>query len=73
MIKTENERLTITLSKKQIQWINEQAKKLHLTASKFISWMLSRKAQEIHEYEKLMNQQIDWIELNQILHTNWID
>lgn len=59
MINTElNERITITLTKKQIAWIRDQAEKKSITPSKFISWLLGLKIREIEVYLKANNQSI---------------
>lgn len=42
MIRPENERLTITLTKKQVKWLNDNAKKLGITTSKFIKFLIDK-------------------------------
>lgn len=44
MIRPENERLTITLSKKQVKWLNDSAKKLGMTTSKFVKFLIDKNA-----------------------------
>ena len=47
MIKEYNTRITITLSKKQFEWLKKFTKKHNITISKFIVWLLSKKASEL--------------------------
>lgn len=42
MIKQNNERLTITLSKKQVCWLKNGAKKLGISTSTFIKWLIDK-------------------------------
>ena len=47
MIKDNNKRITITLSKKQFEWLKKFTKKHNITISKYIVWLLSKKASEL--------------------------
>lgn len=47
MIRPENDRISITLSRKQIRWIEEQSKRLNMTKSKFIKWLLDKNIAKI--------------------------
>ena len=47
MIKDNNKRITITLSKKQFGWLKKFTKKHNITISKYIVWLLSKKASEL--------------------------
>lgn len=42
MIKDTNERITITLTKKQVDWIRTQSKRLDMRPSSFVKWMLDK-------------------------------
>lgn len=44
-----NKRIDITLPKTQYEWIEKQAKKLEVSKSKFISWILARRIKAIAE------------------------
>ena len=69
MIRKDNERLTITLTKKQVQWLRKNAKRLNMPVSKFIKWMLDKNLAII------MRQNYDNQELRQIQRiasTPWI-
>ena len=47
MIKDNNRRIAITLSKKQYDWLKKFTKKHNITISKYIVWLLSKKANEL--------------------------
>ena len=70
MIKPENERLMITLSKKQVKWLNDSAKKLGMTTSKFIKWLIDKNVASMAR--KLMTEE-QLQELIRILKTPWIN
>lgn len=42
MIRPENEILKITLSKKQVKWLKDSAKKLGMTTSKFVKFLIDK-------------------------------
>lgn len=42
MIKESNERISITLTKKQINWIRTQANRLDMRPSTFIKWLIDK-------------------------------
>lgn len=42
MVKKTNERIIITLTKKQVAFIRENAKRLDITPSRFIKWLLDK-------------------------------
>lgn len=74
--KNKNISIKITLNKRQNEWLETQCKKTHLTKSKFIAWVLSKKANEIIEYlylksNKLNDEQLE--KLIEIVKTPWID
>ena len=69
MIRPENERITITLSRKQIRWIEKTAKDLGMTKSKLIKWLLDKNISKILNamYEA---EEID--KIRKIAKTPWI-
>lgn len=77
MVKDTNKRVTITLSKKQITWLNKFCKKHNITVSQFIKWQVSLKAQEMITLLKLVKDADTGIEdmeaLNEIVKAKWID
>ena len=69
MIKEENERLTITLSKKQVKWLNDNAKKLGITTSKFVKFLIDKNIASLAR--RIMNEeQLEM--LIKIVKTPWI-
>lgn len=70
-IKESNTRLIITMSKKQKAWLMKQSKKHKVSASKFITWILSVKAREMLELTKLKDYELE--ELIEICKTKWTD
>lgn len=77
MVKDTNKRVTITLSKKQITWLNKFCKKHNITVSQFIKWQVSLKAQEMITLLKLVKDADTGIEdmeaLNEIVKAKWLD
>lgn len=71
MVKKNNTRITITLSKSMDNWISQQAEKKLITKSKFIAWLLSCKINDLAMYLKLDVNSYD--ELYEIVKTKWID
>lgn len=67
----------ITLSKKQITWLNKFCKKHNITVSQFIKWQVSLKAQEMITLLKLVKDADTGIEdmeaLNEIVKAKWLD
>lgn len=41
-IKEDNERITITLTKRQVEWVREQSKRLKIRPSQFIKWLMDK-------------------------------
>lgn len=51
MIRQENERIMITLTKKQVKWLKQQSKRLGISVSRFVKWCIDRNlAKVLHEY-----------------------
>lgn len=77
MVKATNKRVMITLSKKQITWLNKFCKKHNITVSQFIKWQVSLKAQEMITLLKLVKDADTGIEdmeaLNEIVKAKWLD
>lgn len=77
MVKDTNKRVMITLSKKQITWLNKFCKKHNITVSQFIKWQISLKAQEMITLLKLVKDADTGIEdmeaLNEIVKAKWLD
>ena len=71
MVKDTNQRVTITITKKQYKWLLDQSLKKEITISKFISWLLIAKCNEIYDYMRFNVNSMD--ELIEIAKANWID
>lgn len=69
MVKESNERITITLTKRQVEWIREQAKKMDISPSKFIKWLMDKNIG--HLLNRLPEETID--ELCRIAKVKWLD
>lgn len=73
MIKESNERVQITLSKEQANWLKKFCKCHEITPSKYIRWLLSKKAEEMLLLLKVNK---DYIiteeELKAIIQTKWL-
>lgn len=77
MVKSSNKRIMITLSSKQVEWLDGFCKNHDITASKYISWLLSKKAEEM--LVLIENRQPNWWEehftieeLTQIAKADWL-
>lgn len=71
MIKDENVNIKITLSKKQTKWLEKQCIKCKCSKSKYIAWILSRKASEILE-QMYLKKGYSLEEIYEIAKTDWI-
>lgn len=69
MVKENNERITITLTKKQIGWIRAQAKRLDMRPSTFVKWMLDKNIG--HLITRLPEQDIQ--RLIKLAKVQWLD
>lgn len=47
MVKKENQRVIITLTKKQVCWLKNGAKKLNISVSKFVKWLISKNISQL--------------------------
>lgn len=68
MVKESNERITITLTKRQVEWIREQAKKMDTTPSRFIKWLMDKNIG--HLINRLPEEDIE--ELIRLAKVKWI-
>lgn len=69
MIKPENEILKITLSKKQVKWLRDNAKKFHMTVSKFVKWLIDKNTANLAR-RAMTQEELD--EFIRIVRTPWI-
>lgn len=75
MIKEGMVNVKITLSTDQFIWLEKQSKKLKMTKSKFIAWILSKKANEMIEYLYLKDNEYTEHTLEkmiEIIKTPWL-
>jgi len=68
MIKDSNERITITLTKKQISWVRAQAKRLDMRPSQFIKWLMDKNIANL--ISRLPSNDLEY--LIKIAKTQWI-
>lgn len=68
-VKTTNIRRMITLSKKQDKWLSTTAKKLNMTYSKFIKFLIDKNISNL--ISKLPKKELD--EIIKIAKTPWLD
>lgn len=68
MVKDSNERITITLTKKQISWVREQAKRLDMRPSQFIKWLMDKNIANL--INRLPNEDLEY--LIKIAKTKWV-
>lgn len=72
MIKKDNIRFNITLSKDQYKWLEKICKQKHISKSNFIKWILCRKINEIIQYLELPKYtQEELNKLFEIAKTEW--
>jgi len=69
MINPNNETIKITLSKKQINWLNEVCEKLQITKSKFIKFVLSKNLGNL--LSRYSEEDIQW--MIKIAKTPWLE
>lgn len=73
--KLKKQRHEITLSIEQSKWLEKQLEITHLNKSKYIAWILSKKANEMYEYAYLQKNKLteeEQEELIKIIKTPWI-
>lgn len=70
MVKNDNTRVIITLSKKQAKWLKDGAKKLHISVSKFVKWLIDKNiARIINDYLS----EEDYKTLVKVAKMPWVD
>lgn len=69
MVREDNERLIITLTKKQVAWIRDNAKRLKTTPSKFVKWLIDKNIG--HLINRLPEKDLE--ELIRIAKVKWLD
>lgn len=75
-IKQGKSRIIIALPDEQIKWLTAMSRKARVTKSKFISWFLARKADELYNFLKFEENKPSQEEMEQLLkiiHTKWLD
>lgn len=74
MVSKNNKRVWITLSKRQANWLETNAKKLNISVSKLIKFLIDKNAAKMIEILRLKGISIkDLEELIRIAKTPWID
>lgn len=68
-IKKTNERIWITLTKRQVEFIRENAKKLDMTPSRFVKWLLDKNIG--HIVNRLPERDLE--RLIKIAKVKWLD
>lgn len=69
MVKNTNTRILITVSKAQDEWLKKTSKKLHISISKLVKYLISRNIDAI--CNRLTDQDIDY--LVKIAHYDWLN
>ena len=69
MIKENNTRVIITMTKSQAEWLKKTAKRLNTSVSKLIKWLIDKNIARIKDF---MSDE-DWKRLQKIVHTPWIN
>lgn len=73
-LKEGNVMLQVSMKKEQRDWLYSFCKKHDITPSKYIRWLLSKKAEEMLRLLKIDDANIyTREELDIIVHHNWID
>lgn len=73
MIKPTNKRIMITITKKQDDWLNNLAKQLHITKSNAVKWLVSKNVEVLIEYIWRKENNLTNEEIQEIIHTKWLD
>lgn len=68
MVKEGNERVMITLSKQQANWLRKNAKKLHMNLSNFIKFLIDKNLAKFAN--QLTSEELDY--LIKIAKVKWI-
>jgi len=75
MINENNKEIRITLSKSQANWLEKTCKLAKISKSKYISWLLSKSAEEML---KVLKANSNWgnysdDEIEKIIKCNWLE
>lgn len=73
MIRDTNKRVTITLSKKQDEWLGAFSKQLRITKSQAVKWLISKNVELLIEYIYRKENDLTNEEIQRIIHTKWLD
>lgn len=74
--KSRKKRVMITLPIKQVNWITQFCKEHRISLSHYISWMLSKKAEEMIEILRIDARQYteeEYEEIIKIIKTKWME
>lgn len=75
-VREDKERIYVTFTKKQVEWLRKWCKKHHITISEYLSYLCAKKAEEMLFYLRLMKSQEEAQEALQeairIAKTPWI-
>lgn len=69
MIGKDSKRLYLTFSKRQADWLIDNAKRLNMTTSKFVKWLIDKNIG--HLINQLTDKELK--ELIRIAKTKWLD
>lgn len=69
MIAKTSERVQLTLSKKQAKWLKDNAKRLNITVSDFVKWLLDKNIG--HLINRLPREDLEY--LIKVAKFNWLD
>lgn len=75
-VKINKKRVMITLPRRQVEWLYDFCSKHDITLSHYISWILTKKAEEMLTILKLQHTPYTENELNEalrIIKTKWVD
>lgn len=73
MVKNNKKRVMITLPKRQLEWAEKFAKEHGKTLSKFISYMLAHRADEMINFFEIDGNNYTKEELQEIINTKWVE
>lgn len=75
-VKKGKTRVIITLPDEQLNWLKSMTKRTHLTLSKYISWLMAKKAEELYMLLHINENRPSDAELKSILEVarmKWLD
>lgn len=72
-LKKGNVYLQVSMKKEQRDWLYSFCEKHNITPSKYIRWLLSKKAEEMIKLLRIDKSSYSPEELEEIIHANWID